>query len=92
MAITALSNERANLGIGLYVAFKKNLESVVEHARILRRHGKAVIEDPVLRQKLAQAFVDLEVFRLNTTRAFNLLRTKWRCAGAGRLDSEIVLE
>jgi len=73
VAITALSNERANLGIGLYVAFKRNLEVVVEHARKLRRHGKPVIEDPVLRQKLAQAFVDLEVFRLNTTRALSTL-------------------
>ena len=63
----------ANLGIGLYVAFKRNLEAVVEHARKLRRHGKPVIEDPVLRQKLAQAFVDLEVFRLNTTRALSTL-------------------
>ncbi len=73
VAITALSNERANLGIGLYVAFKRHLDAVVEHARQLRRHGRPVIEDPVLRQKLAQAFVDLEVFRLNTTRALSTL-------------------
>jgi len=73
VAITALSNERANLGIGLYVAFKRHLDSVLEHARKLRRHGKPVIEDPVLRQKLAQAFVELEVFRLNTTRALSTL-------------------
>ena len=58
VAITALSNERANLGIGLYVAFKRNLDSVVEQARSLRRHGKPVLSDPVLRQKLAQAYVD----------------------------------
>jgi alkylation response protein AidB-like acyl-CoA dehydrogenase len=73
VAITALSNERANLGIGLYVAFKRNLDAVVEQARTLRRHGKPVIEDPVLRQKLAQAYVDLEVFRLNTTRGLSTL-------------------
>jgi alkylation response protein AidB-like acyl-CoA dehydrogenase len=73
VAITALSNERANLGTGLYVIFKRNLEAVLEHARKIRRHGKPVIEDPVLRQKLAQAYVDLEVFRLNTTRALSNL-------------------
>ena len=33
VAITALSNERANLGIGLYVVFKRNLDAVVEQAR-----------------------------------------------------------
>jgi alkylation response protein AidB-like acyl-CoA dehydrogenase len=73
VAITALSNERANLGSGLYIAFKRNLDAVVEQARKLRRHGKPVIEDTVIRQKLAQAFVDLEVFRLNTTRALSNL-------------------
>ena len=56
VAITALSNERANLGIGLYVAFKRHLDAVVEHARQLRRHGRPVIEDPVLRQKLRAGF------------------------------------
>jgi alkylation response protein AidB-like acyl-CoA dehydrogenase len=73
VAITALSNERANLGVGLYVTFKRNLDALAEQARNLRRHGKPVIESPVIRQKLAQAFVDLEVFRLNTTRALSNL-------------------
>src|SRR5580704_5710373 len=73
VAITALSNERANLGSGLYIVFKRNLDAVVEQARKLRRHGRPVIEDTVIRQKLAQAFVDLEVFRLNTTRALSNL-------------------
>jgi alkylation response protein AidB-like acyl-CoA dehydrogenase len=73
VAITALSNERANLGIGLYVTFKRNLDALVEQARKLHRHGKPVIEDPVIRQKLARSFVELEVFRLNTTRALSNL-------------------
>jgi alkylation response protein AidB-like acyl-CoA dehydrogenase len=72
VALTALSNERANLGIGLYVAFKRNFDALVSQARKLRL-GKTVIEDPVIRQKLAQAFVELEVFRLNTTRALSNL-------------------
>jgi alkylation response protein AidB-like acyl-CoA dehydrogenase len=73
VALTALSNERANLGVGLYVAFKRNLDALVEQARKLRRNGKTVIGDPVLRQKLAQSYVELEVFRLNTTRALSNL-------------------
>jgi alkylation response protein AidB-like acyl-CoA dehydrogenase len=73
VAITALSNERANLGTGLYVMFKRNLEAILAHARKIKRHGKPEIADPVLRQKLAQAHVDLEVFRLNTTRALSNL-------------------
>ncbi len=44
-AITALSNERANLGTGLYVVFKRTLDAVVEHARTLKRNGKPVLAD-----------------------------------------------
>lgn len=73
VALTALSNERANLGTGLYVVFKRNLDAIIERARTIRRDGRAVIEDPVVRQRLAGAFVDLEVFRLNTTRSLSIL-------------------
>jgi len=73
VAITALANERANLGTGLYVVFKRNLDSLVARAREIKRSGRPVIEDPVLRQRLAQAYVDLEVFRLNTTRSLSML-------------------
>ena len=72
-AITALSNERANLGTGLYVVFKRNLDALIEQAKKLQRNGKPVIEDPVARQRLAQAYVDLEVLRLNTTRSLSML-------------------
>jgi alkylation response protein AidB-like acyl-CoA dehydrogenase len=73
VAITALSNERANLGTGLYVMFKRNFDAVLDQARKLKRHGKPAVQDPVLRQRLAQAYVDLEVFRLNTTRSLSNL-------------------
>ncbi len=73
VAITALANERANLGTGLYVIFKRNLDAMVDQAKRLKRGGRPVIEDPVIRQRLAQAYVDLEVFRLNTTRSLSML-------------------
>ncbi len=73
VAITALANERANLGTGLYVVFKRNLDAIIDQAHKLKRGGRAVIADPVIRQRLAQAYVDLEVFRLNTTRSLSML-------------------
>ncbi|MGH9845073.1 MAG: acyl-CoA dehydrogenase [Blastocatellia bacterium] len=70
-AITTLMNERANLGTGIYVQFKRNLDQLVARARQIKRNGKPASEDPVLRQKIAQAYTELEVFRLTNTRALS---------------------
>ncbi|MEK7834401.1 MAG: acyl-CoA dehydrogenase family protein, partial [Acidobacteriota bacterium] len=55
-AITTLMNERAHLGTGTYVAFKRNYDQLIAHARQMKRNGKPTSKDPVIRQKLAQAF------------------------------------
>ena len=72
-AIAALMNERANLGTGIQVIFKRNLEALIARARTLRRGGRPVSEDPLARQKLAQAYLELEILRLNTNRALTAL-------------------
>ena len=69
VAITALLNERANLGAGLYAMFRRNLEALVAHTRRERRNGRPLCEDPLVRQKLGQMHAELEVFRLNNLRA-----------------------
>lgn len=70
-AIATLMNERANLGTGIYVQFKRNLEALIEKARETNRGGKPASADPVIRQKLAQSYLELEVFRLTTMRALS---------------------
>ncbi len=72
-AITALMNERANLGTGVQVVFKRNLEALIARARTVERNGRPAIEDPLVRQKLAQAYMELEILRLNTNRALTSL-------------------
>jgi alkylation response protein AidB-like acyl-CoA dehydrogenase len=72
-AITALMNERANLGTGVQVVFKRNLEALIERSRTVKRNGHPASEDPLVRQKLAQAFLELEILRLNTNRALTSL-------------------
>lgn len=72
-AITALMNERANLGTGIQVLFKRNLEALVAHSHAMERNGRRASEDPIVRQKLAQAFLELEILRLNTNRALTSL-------------------
>ncbi len=75
-AITTLMNERAHLGTGIYVSFKRNLDQLIAHARQMKRNGKPTSEDPVIRQKLAQAFMELEIFRLTNTRALSKMNSQ----------------
>jgi len=72
-AITALMNERANLGTGVQVVFKRNLEALIARSRTIERDGRPASLDPLVRQKLAQAFLELEILRLNTNRALTSL-------------------
>lgn len=75
VGITALMNERTNLGSGVYVLIKRTLDALIERAGTIRRNGKTAAEDPLIRQKIAQVVVDLEVFRLNMNRALTKLST-----------------
>jgi alkylation response protein AidB-like acyl-CoA dehydrogenase len=72
-AITALMNERANLGTGAQVVFKRNLEALITCSRTVMRNGAPASEDPIVRQKLAQSYLELEILRLNTNRALTSL-------------------
>jgi alkylation response protein AidB-like acyl-CoA dehydrogenase len=71
VGLTALMNERANLGVSMYVIFDETMRQLIEHCRTRRRNGRVLAEDPLVRQKIAQAQVELEVFRLNTDRALS---------------------
>jgi len=73
VALTALMNERANLGAGLYAMFRRTVDSLVEHAKNMRRGGRPLAADSCVRQKLARMHVELEVFRLNNLRALTRL-------------------
>ena len=72
-AITALMNERANLVTGIQVVFKRNLEALIARSHTIERDGRPASEDPIVRQKLAQAYLELEIMRLNTNRALTSL-------------------
>lgn len=82
VAITALGNERANLGIGSYIQFKRTLDALIQRAKKTCRNGRPVTDDPLVRQKIAQAHLELEIFRLNT------LRTLTRTSRTGTAGPE----
>jgi len=72
-AITALMNERANLGSGVQVLFRRNLNALIARSHTVDRNGRPASADPIVRQKLAQAYLELEILRLNTNRALTSL-------------------
>jgi alkylation response protein AidB-like acyl-CoA dehydrogenase len=69
VALGTLSHERATLGTGMQVVFKRQFERLVELSRTIERNGKPASEDPVVRQKLAASYADIEIMRLNQMRA-----------------------
>ncbi|HYP30011.1 MAG TPA: acyl-CoA dehydrogenase [Blastocatellia bacterium] len=68
IAIATLMFERGTLGASLQITFKRQFDRLVELARTTDRNGRPASEDPVIRQKLAQLFTEIEIFRLNQMR------------------------
>ncbi len=62
----ALANERSS--IGDVWALKHRLEALRDLARRCRRRGRAAIDDPGIRQRLARMEVQVEAMRLNGLR------------------------
>jgi len=68
MAMTTLMHERGTLGFALSVQARIALDEVIDLARRTKRGGKLAIEDPVVRQRIAQLHVEIEAMRLNNYR------------------------
>ncbi len=71
ITITALMNERANLGSGFYIQFKKTLDQLIRLMKEEKSNGKRLADDPINRQKIAQIYLELEIFKLTTNRALS---------------------
>lgn len=68
IAIATLMFERGTLGASLQITFKRQIERLIELSRTIERDGRPASEDPIIRQKLAQIYSEIEVFRLNQMR------------------------
>jgi alkylation response protein AidB-like acyl-CoA dehydrogenase len=71
VAIGTLMHERGSFGAGLQILYRRNIERLMELSRTVRRNGQPAAEDPILRQKLAQCYAEIEIMRLNQMRAFS---------------------
>jgi alkylation response protein AidB-like acyl-CoA dehydrogenase len=74
MATTTLSFERA--GVEGPMNAKRILENLLDYARQTTRNGKPLSKDPLIRQKLAQMAVEIEVARAIAYRVATVINNK----------------
>ena len=73
VGLTTLMYERLALGFGLQVRLRIALDGLVDLARRSSKNGTPATKDPVTRQKLAQLWIDTEVFKYTGARAITRL-------------------
>ncbi|MCU1623811.1 MAG: acyl-CoA dehydrogenase protein [Frankiales bacterium] len=65
-AMLLLSFERGSSAIGQYTEFKGQWDAVVDVAKQVDRGSGKAVEDPVLRQKLANSLIELECLKYHS--------------------------
>jgi alkylation response protein AidB-like acyl-CoA dehydrogenase len=73
VGLTTLMYERLALGFGIQVRLRIALDGLVDLARNTVKNGAPITRDPVMRQKLAQMWIDTEVFKYTGARAITKL-------------------
>jgi alkylation response protein AidB-like acyl-CoA dehydrogenase len=68
VAITTLMNERAGLAFAAQAALQTHIHDAIRLAKATSHGGKAASEDPVIRDRLAQLFIESEIFRVTNYR------------------------
>jgi alkylation response protein AidB-like acyl-CoA dehydrogenase len=71
VAITTLMNERANVGFALLARTEVNFRRLVTLAKNTARNGSRAADDPLVRDKLADLWADVQAFRFTVYRAFS---------------------
>jgi alkylation response protein AidB-like acyl-CoA dehydrogenase len=73
VGLTTLMYERLALGFGLQVRLRISVDQLVDMARRMEKNGRTVTKDPVMRQKLAQLWIDTESLKYTGARAVTKL-------------------
>ena len=71
VAITTLMNERASLGIALTVRLEVALRRLIDLAKSSKRDGSTAADDPMVRDRIAQLWAELQALRFTNYRAFS---------------------
>jgi len=73
VGLTTLMYERLALGFGLQVRLRIAMDGLIELARRMEKEGRQVTKDPVMRQKIAQLWIETESLRYMAARAVTKL-------------------
>ena len=98
VAITTLMHERAGIGFGSAIALKIALGQVIE---LVREHG--LEDDPVIRQRIGQIYIEAEALRLIASRGLtHIMKTgvpgpegslvKWQWSDANQALTELAMD
>jgi len=71
VATTTLMNERGTSALATVMRYRIVFDEILDLARTTPRNGKPATQDPVIRQQLAQFYVDLEMMRFTAYRTFS---------------------
>jgi alkylation response protein AidB-like acyl-CoA dehydrogenase len=69
VAMTILMHERGTSAIGYQIRLRRELDELIQLAKSFEREGHRASEDPLLRQKLAQAYIEVEILKHNIYRS-----------------------
>ncbi len=86
VAITILMFERLNTASLLEIQTRIALDELIDTARRTLRNGRPATEDPLIRQKLAQIYTDVEILRLSTYRSITRIQRGQRPGPEGSID------
>jgi alkylation response protein AidB-like acyl-CoA dehydrogenase len=98
VAITTLMHERAGLALGLQVQLKIAIGELMEEIR-----ERGLEDDPIIRQRIAQVYIESECVRLNASRGLTRTMktgipgpegslTKWQWSDANQALTELAMD
>ena len=73
VGLTTLMYERLTLGFGLQMRLRIALDSLIDLARKMEKSGRVLTKEPVMRQKLAQIWIETECLKYTGARAITKL-------------------
>jgi alkylation response protein AidB-like acyl-CoA dehydrogenase len=73
VANTTLANERGTGALALLVRFGTQYLELVELARNTKRNGRRAADQPIVRQRLAELYIDLQRLKYNVYRGFSAI-------------------